>query len=80
MTDRHFIAIAIGTLISIILLILPGSWAFYLGAPGIITMLALGPHGSIGADILGMAIVLVVNAIVYSLVALAVVGIFKNSN
>jgi hypothetical protein len=78
MKGRHIIAIAIGALISIILLILPlpGSWTFYLGTPGIITMLVLGPHGPVGADIVGMAIVLVVNAIVYSLVALAVLSVW----
>jgi hypothetical protein len=82
MKGRHIIAIAIGALISIVLLILPlpGSWTFYLGAPGIITMLVLGPQGPVGADMSGMAVVLVVNAIVYSLVTLAVVSVFKNSN
>lgn len=82
MKGRHIIAIAIGVLISIILLILPlpGSWTFYLGAPGVLTMLVLGPTGPIGADIVGMAVVLVVNAIVYSLLAWVVVSIVRHSN
>ena len=85
MKRRHIIAIAIGALVSMILLAIPSgrhgtsAWA-YLEAPGIIAiMLVWGPHGP-APDILSLAVAWAVNAILYGVVALAVLSVFKISN
>jgi hypothetical protein len=86
MRRRLVIAMAIGALASILLLaimlLIPGSEApQYLGTPGIITaMLVWGPHGPVPSDILFMALVLAVNAIVYGLAVLGILSVLKISN
>jgi hypothetical protein len=76
---------AIGALVSMILLaimsLVPGGRALeFLEALGIIAvMLVWGPHGP-APDILSLALVWAVNAVVYSLVALAVLSVLKISN
>jgi len=86
MKARLIIAMAVGAFISIVLLAMPsvrhGSDAWgYLGAPGIVAiMLIWGPHGPVPSDILALALVWAVNAIVYSLVALGILTVLKISN
>ena len=86
MKARLIIAMAIGALISMIFLAVPSlrdgtsPWA-YLELPGIVAVLLVwGTHGGGGSDILALAVVWAVNAVVYGLVALAVVGVLKISN
>jgi hypothetical protein len=85
MKARLIIAMAIGVLISMIFLAVPSlrdgtsAWAF-LELPGMIAVFLAGPFSS---DILFSAFAWAVNAVAYSLVALAVLSIlsiFKISN
>ena len=86
MRPRLIIAMAIGTLTSMILLavtaLIPSSRALEsLEVPDIVTiMLVWGPHGPVPSDILALAIVWAVNAVVYSLVALGILSVLKISN
>ena len=79
MKARLIIAMAIGALISMIFLAVPSlrdgtsAWAF-LELPGMIAVLLAGPPSS---DILFSALAWAVNAIAYSLVALAVLSILS---
>jgi hypothetical protein len=82
MSARLIIAMAIGALISTIFLAIPSmrsgtsAWAF-LELPGMIAVLLAGPASS---DILFSALAWAVNAVAYSLVALAGLSILKISN
>ena len=86
MRSRLIIAMSIGALVSIILLAITslvtgGAALEYLGAPGIISIILIwGPHGPVPSDILALALVWAVNAIVYSLVALGILTVLKISN
>lgn len=78
------IAIAAGAFISSLLLSLTlllyagGAWEVF-EAPGTIAiMLVWGPHGP-APDVLSLALLWAVNAIVYSFVALAIVRVLKIS-
>jgi hypothetical protein len=79
MKARLIIAMTIGVLISMIFLAVPSlrdgtsSWAF-LELPGMIAVFLAGPFRS---DILFSALASAVNAVAYSSVALAVLGILK---
>ena len=82
MKARLIIAMAIGVLISMIFLAVPSlrdgtsAWAF-LELPGMIAVFLAGPFSS---DILFSALAWAVNAVAYSLVALAVLSILKILN
>jgi hypothetical protein len=79
MKARLVIAMAIGALISTIFLAIPSlrdgtsPWAF-LELPGMIAVFLAGP---VSSDILFLALAWAVNAVVYGLVALAVLGILS---
>jgi hypothetical protein len=86
MKARLIIAMAIGALISMIFLAVPSlrdgtsPWAS-LELPGIVAVLLVwGTQGGGGSDVLALAVVWAVNAVVYGLVALAVVSVLKISN
>jgi hypothetical protein len=82
MKARLIIAMAIGALISTIFLAIPSlrdgtsPWAS-LELPGMIAVVLAGP---VSSDILLSALAWTVNAVAYSLVALAVLGILKILN
>ena len=83
MKARLIIAMAIGVLISMIFLAVPSlrdgtsPWAS-LELPGIVAaLLVLGTLGGGGSDVLPLAVMWAVNAVVYGLGALAVVSVLK---
>jgi len=82
MKSRFFIATVIGALISAIFLAIPSlrngtsEWAV-LELPGMIAVFLAGP---IHSDIVFSALAWAVNAVVYGLVALGILSIFKISN
>ena len=90
MRPRLITAMAIGALISAMLLLASGwlfpgirSWAEILQAPGIIVMmLTWGPHGPVPFDssFLVFALIWVINTIIYSLIAFGILSVFKISN
>ena len=86
MKARLIIAMAIGALISMIFLAVPSlrdgtsRWAD-LELPGIVAaLLVWGTYGGGGSDILALAVMWAVNAVIYGLVALAVISVLKISN
>jgi len=51
-----------------------------LTAPGVLVIMSIwGPHGPVPSDVLAMAIVIIVNALVYGLIVLGIIKISRRA-